>query len=87
MAVNNAPENTTSKDWDTKPELRVGGRTSQCGQCDRYFVGVNAFDQHMIGQDTARPRCLSTAKMLKLGMTQNKYGVWSYAKGGRKSDL
>lgn len=67
----------TEKDWDAKPELRVGGQTCECAGCGLFFTGVKPFDRHQLDDDNG-VICRTETQMLAIGMVANKHGVWSY---------
>jgi hypothetical protein len=72
-------------DTDVKPELRVGGRTCQCAECELFFTGVYPFDLHLATEDDNQDlRCLTPDEMRALGMTTNKHGVWQRGTAHRR---
>ncbi len=52
--------------------MRVISKT-QCSACQKYFVGVSAFDAHRIGDYGKRERrCLTDAEMIEVGFDSER---------------
>ena len=59
-------------------QVRTVGKT-QCSECNRYFVGVSAFEAHQVSDKTAKfgIRCLSDKEMQAKGFQNEKRRVRS----------
>ena len=67
-----------ARDFTPKPELKVGGRTCQCGDCGLFFTGLQPFDRHLKNRGTAHVTCRTEKEMQAIGMLPNKHGTWQY---------
>src|SRR5690348_3404911 len=58
-------------------QIRAVGKT-QCSGCKRYFNGINAFENHRIGEHGKSRRRMSDEEMRKAGMEVEQKQVWMY---------
>ena len=65
-------------DNDAKAELKVGGRTCQCGDCGEFFTGESSFTRHLMALGTDHVGCRTPKAMLAIGMQRNSNGVWMF---------